>query len=153
MATPRPSTPRADRRRTIATLLGVALALGVLLSVGLMAGAPEHGRTGGVELLVYSGRPNPSFELTAAEVDDLVRQLAALPPGAPGVEAPGLGYRGLTVTLTGGGLDRMTVYGGAVRLETADGVDTRLDTTDVENWLLALARQRGYADLLASLGR
>jgi hypothetical protein len=45
----------------------------------------------------------------------------------------------------------VTVYRGAVRLETEDVVDTRLDTAGIEGWLLDLARQRGHADLVASL--
>ena len=154
MATPRPSSPRADRRRVVAVVLGVAISVGAVLAVGLMASAPERRGAGAVELLVYSGRPNPIFELTPEEVDELVRRLDGLPSGAPAPEAPGLGYRGMMVTLsgTGDGLDRVTMYGGAIRLETSDGIETRLDTTSVESWLLGLARQRGFADLITSLG-
>lgn len=156
MATIRPSAPGADRRHVgvVAALLGAAVSVGAVLAVSLMVTAPARGGTGGVELLVYSGRPNPSFELTSDEAAELVRRLDRLPPGGPPPEAPGLGYRGLLVTLAapGDGPDQVTVYRGTVRLETAEVVDTRLDTASIESWLLDLARQRGHADLVASLG-
>ena len=156
MATTRPSAPGADRRRIgggVAAVLGVVVSLGAVLAVSLMVTAPARSGAGVVELLVYSGRVNPSFELTPHEVDELVRRLDRLPPGGPPPEAPGLGYSGLLVTLapSGGGPHRVTVHRGAVRLETADAVETRLDTAGIESQLLDLARHRGHADLVASL--
>ncbi|HZG89180.1 MAG TPA: hypothetical protein VEZ42_03115 [Pseudonocardia sp.] len=152
--TTRLPAPLADRRRIGlgALLLGSVASVAAVLAVTLMVAAPARGGTG-VELMVYSGRANPSFELTPAEVDELERRLGDLPPGGPPSEAPGLGYRGLLVTLASpsDGADQMTVYRGAVRLETEDVVDTRLDTASIESWLLDLARQRGHADLVASL--
>ena len=148
------STRRREGRcvTAVAALLGLVLGLGAALAAGLVLAAPVDG-VARVELLVYSGRPNPSFELTWDETDELVRRLDRLPPGAALPDAPGLGYGGLVVTLAGSGGQphRVIAYRG-VRVESSDSVDDRLDIEGVEGWLLGIARRQGYADLLASLG-
>ncbi|NJP08080.1 MAG: hypothetical protein HC866_00235 [Leptolyngbyaceae cyanobacterium RU_5_1] len=52
-----------------------------------------------VELDVFSGRPNPQWELTSQEAKEFVSRLEALPQhqGKSSVNE-GLGYRGLIVT-------------------------------------------------------
>jgi hypothetical protein len=126
--------------------------VGVVLMTSSTPDAPAPGGAR-VDLLVYSGRPNPTFELTPAEAEGLVRRLDRLPHGAASVDAPGLGYSGLVVTFppTGRGPDRITVRRG-VQVETAESVASRLDSEGVESWLLDLARRRGHAELLNSLG-
>jgi hypothetical protein len=83
MMTTRSPAPLADRRRIglVALLLGSVASVAAVLAVTLMVAAPARGGTG-VELMVYSGRANPSFELTPAEVDELERRLGDLPPAA-----------------------------------------------------------------------
>jgi hypothetical protein len=52
-----------------------------------------------VELDLFSGRPNPRWELAEASVDQLRRILGELEPTTrPPVEPPGLGYRGFRFT-------------------------------------------------------
>jgi hypothetical protein len=46
-----------------------------------------------VELLIFSGRENPRWKLTTAEIDELRRRVRDLPSG-PSPEPPGLGYGG-----------------------------------------------------------
>lgn len=149
MALRRRSSRRfTSRTTTVATLLCLAVGVCALLATGHLPTGPKGG-IAHVELMVYSGRANPTFELTPAETEVLVRKLERLPAGAAPPGAPGLGYSGLLVTFDGVGLpERVTAYNG-VRLE---GDDNRLDTEDVEGWLLDKARQRGYADLLSSVG-
>lgn len=50
-----------------------------------------------VELDIFSGAPNPTWGLTAAEADSFLKQLAALPRTAPGQFSGKLGYRGFIV--------------------------------------------------------
>jgi len=49
-----------------------------------------------VELDVFSGRPNPTWPLTAEESQDLLARIGQLSPGGGPVPA-GLGYRGFIV--------------------------------------------------------
>jgi hypothetical protein len=55
-----------------------------------------------VELDVFSGRPNPSWELDDLEAEQLHQLIESHPPThLPLPEAPGLGYRGFRVSLGG----------------------------------------------------
>jgi hypothetical protein len=108
-----------------------------------------------VELLVYSGRENPRWELTESEVDELVRRVRELPPGPPPPEPPGLGYNGLQITASDGtaGLpETMTVYRGGVLIGPGGAGGVRRDERGLEQWLLGLARRRTYGEVLDSLG-
>jgi hypothetical protein len=105
-----------------------------------------------VELMVFSGRPNPDFELTPDQAEELARRVAALPRGGVRPSPPGLGYQGFHITSDRAGEwpAQVTVFGGVCTLE--DGGDSREDTGDVEGWLLDLARRHGHGDLLDALG-
>jgi hypothetical protein len=50
-----------------------------------------------VILDVFSGRPNPSWELTSQEASELARRLIGLVPANRTLTEGGLGYRGLIV--------------------------------------------------------
>jgi hypothetical protein len=100
-----------------------------------------------VELLVYSGRANPVLELTQAETDELLRRLDLPADAAPPPAPPGLGYGGVQITRPGA--DGHVVAYGGVLVDSGGG---RSDTAGVEGWLLDLARERGYAELLTALG-
>ncbi|SNS26709.1 hypothetical protein SAMN04488107_1967 [Geodermatophilus saharensis] len=114
--------------------------------------SPAHGGAR-VDLLVYSGRPNPTFDLTPAEAEELARRLDRLPPGPQPGDAPGLGYGGLVVSFApAAGRPRSVTVRAGVKVETAGAVTGRTDTEDVEGWLLGLARRRGHAALLDALG-
>ena len=55
-----------------------------------------------IELDIFSGRPNPTWELGSAvarRLEELHRRLQAATTGAP--EPPGLGYRGFRYSLDG----------------------------------------------------
>jgi hypothetical protein len=77
-----------------------------------------------VVLDVYSGRPNPSWEITAEESEQLLATLRQLPERTTGDLPASLGYRG--VVLQGGavralGFERITARGRAVLAEGAQG--------------------------------
>ncbi|MBH1935243.1 hypothetical protein I5Q34_13325 [Streptomyces sp. AV19] len=86
-----------------------------------------------VELDLYSGRPNPRWQLdsrAAGEFRTMTDSLAAADAARPPLPAPGLGYRGFTVV---DGDRTVRVFGGRVEL----GADQRADPgRTVERWLL-----------------
>jgi hypothetical protein len=73
-----------------------------------------------VELDVYSGRPNPGWEITAEEAERLLTAMRQLPERETGRLPDSLGYRG--IVLQGGavqalGYSRITVRGRMVLAE------------------------------------
>lgn len=54
-----------------------------------------------VELDVYSGRPNPTWDLSGSDSRALKAMLEALPAGPPAMPADALGYRGFLVRFPG----------------------------------------------------
>src|SRR5262245_54099195 len=79
----------------------VFLGCWLLLSCGLPAcAAPQNlpGNSMHVEIDVYSGRPNPSFELSEALSKEFARMLEKLSRATREAAEPGLGYRGFVVT-------------------------------------------------------
>jgi hypothetical protein len=91
-----------------------------------------------VVLDIFSGRPSPSWNLTAAQTEELVRLLKSLPADESQGEAdqaPGLGYRGFTVQ---GRSAWIAAFRGRVSVKS-DRAERRLSDPDrsVERWLLA----------------
>jgi len=92
-----------------------------------------------VEVDLYSGRPNPRFNLPdAAEFE---RLLTGLPPASAGTDQvrDGLGYRGLRVT--GTSIGEVFISGGVVEIRDAvGGVTRRTDPgRSLERWLVNAA--------------
>lgn len=90
-----------------------------------------------VVLDIFSGRPSPSWNLTAAQAEELVRLLESLQAdesksGAD--QAPGLGYRGFTIQ---GRHAWIAAFRGRVSVHS-DGAERRLSDPErsVERWLL-----------------
>jgi hypothetical protein len=103
-----------------------------------------------IQLMVFSGRPDPEWELEDATLLDRVRAVIGREPVGP--PAPGgLGYRGFLITNLEREVDvpAVTVFRGAV---TEQGGKTWRDTADVEVSLLEDASRRGYDDILKKLG-
>jgi hypothetical protein len=72
-----------------------------LAFIALLESVPPTSGSGRmqVELDIFSGRPNPHWELTSQEAKEFVGQFQALPEHwAEGSVQDGLGYRGLIVT-------------------------------------------------------
>jgi hypothetical protein len=88
----------------------------------------------GLELDIFSGRPNPVWQLSAADAALFEQKLAALPVTTPGQLANPLGYRGFIVKL---GESTVTVQNGAVLLDRAGQVAGHKDPgRALERWLL-----------------
>ena len=91
-----------------------------------------------VELDIFSGMPNPSWVLTAAEADAFEERLAGLPPSASRSLSGQLGYRGFIVQMTSAAATRLVhVQTGTVQIshvaKTAHFSD---DARGLERWLL-----------------
>ncbi len=100
-----------------------------------------------IELLVYSGRPNPRVELDAATEAELARRVSALAPlGHPYAPDDRLGYRGLRVVGPPASAIREVDVsaGGGVRVHERDGRTRDVADPDraLERWLLGLVGAR-----------
>lgn len=110
-----------------------------------------------VELDIFSGRPNPSWELTPADSTIFLQQLRALPQTVAGQAEEGLGYRGLVVTETGGVLidsfATIVVSGGlVVGQRPQGGAQTWLDTgRSLERWLARTGKPHLDPDIYAQV--
>ena len=105
-----------------------------------------------VELDVFSGRPNPTWELSAEEGTALARLMADLPSGVAPPSEGRLGYRGFVLFNPAGepGFPaRVRVGGGVVVVEQEDGREVYLaDVHGLEHRLLDLASQHGFRRLV-----
>jgi hypothetical protein len=103
----------------------------------------------GVELDAFSGRPNPSWTLTSAEAEEVLRRLQGLPSADATVPDMGLGYRGFILT----GDDRQLGVGVRVvsgLVVRGEGVEPKVyrDVNGLESYLAELAGGRGYGGVL-----
>jgi hypothetical protein len=91
-----------------------------------------------VEIDVYSGMPNPAWELTSAETASFVKQLAELSPTSRVAMSSRLGYRGFIVSLQQGTRERwIRVHGGIVQINREPASSYARDTQRrLERWLL-----------------
>ena len=107
-----------------------------------------------VEVDIYSGRPNPVWELTQAQAAEFMARLAQLPE-AQGAGGPGdLGYRGLIVSADGlEGVDRVEIRSGIVRVERTDGSSRNyLDGgRALERWTVEQSREKLPSDFVGAV--
>lgn len=125
-----------------------ALVAAVLL-VSLLAcgqgGEPAVADRVEVELDVYSGRPNPTWVLSAEDSAELRRRIDALPATTGSAPAGNLGYRGFLCRLAEGAAPAR------VRQVVAlpDGSTRDAAGRALERWLLDTGRPRLSADVIA----
>lgn len=95
-----------------------------------------------VELDIFSGMPNPTWVLTTAEAETLVRRLAALPRTSASALSGRLGYRGLVVNLKEGAETQLIrVQSGNVQIARGETiVNARDDGRELERWLIETGR-------------
>jgi hypothetical protein len=114
-----------------------------------------------VELDIFSGRPNPQWELPPEEADRLrsqLRELAPIMELAPAdlQEPPSLGYRGFVIINRSSdpGIPRLLrVYNSMVRVmepgrEAHYGATYYRGAKELEDSFLDHARRLGYGDLI-----
>lgn len=106
-----------------------------------------------VSILIYSGRPNPVFALTAAQMER-VRQLvdSARPDpefGGQSVLPSILGYNGVVIRnprLEGGLPQSLAAYGGRIEVSQGEGRRIVADGGALETFLLDLAAENRALD-------
>jgi len=104
-----------------------------------------------VILNVFSGRPDPSWELTSQDASELARRLLGLVPARQTLPESGLGYRGLIVANPDrlAGLPvQVLVFHGIIGIWNDEHVLSYSDRNHLEDWLLELARQQGHGALV-----
>ena len=108
-----------------------------------------------IRLLVFSGRPDPSWEISGASAESLANALkvAAKGESAYRTALPGLGYRGFLIQVvdTGEGQKTYQVYRGVVTESVGPRERYFVDSAGIEKRLLDDARERGYGDMLKAL--
>jgi len=94
-----------------------------------------------VELDLFSGRPNPSWQLTPAQGDEMRAFVRSLPYArGRSATAPGLGYRGLKVHDRGEPLWSLYVFDGIVEVRGSGRTEIRRDDgRRFERWLIGTA--------------
>ena len=109
-----------------------------------------------VEVDLYSGRPNPTFVLSAQAAQELWRRIGRLPPASgPPSSHDGLGYRGLHVHPGTNGRpgtpNEVLVAHGAVVVSQDDGTQCRLADEDraLERWLIEIGAVSLGSDVVA----
>lgn len=106
-----------------------------------------------VELDLYSGMPNPTWTLTDAEADSLVKQLAALPRTSATDLAGNLGYRGFIVRVTqGADTQLIRIQTGTVHIAKGAMNLYALDADRaLERWLLDTGKPYLKSDIVKVL--
>jgi hypothetical protein len=105
-----------------------------------------------VELDIFSGRPNPSWELSSGEVSELLRYMAGLTPASKSAIASDLGYRGFFISNPGKieGLPvKIHIFNGVLAVNEKGSTNYYNDVNDIENWLMERAKERGYGDIIS----
>jgi hypothetical protein len=134
----------ATRREMIAMVLNIAL------PVACRRQPVEREVSMTVELDVYSGRPNPTWSLSAQEAEQVASLLANLPSSESAAEE-GLGYRGFILlnTRRAGNLpERLRVSRGVVTLYHDERAEHFVDANGLEKRLLEQAREHGFGSVL-----
>lgn len=104
-----------------------------------------------VEIDIFSGRENPSWELSPAESSELVERIHPLVPIAPSAEENGLGYRGFVILNPEGKAElpaEIRVYNRALSITSGGHTRYYEDVNGVERWLFQAAQRSGYGDLI-----
>jgi len=135
-----------------AVTLGVAVASLIYAGASIVVAEMLHSVH--VEADVYSGRPNPAWELSEADATRFgawIKSLAAVSPEAGDSAAAALGYRGLVVTERfGQRLNRLRISHGVVSSELGPS-DVRHWSDSgrrLEHWLLESGRETLGEELL-----
>lgn len=104
-----------------------------------------------VELDIFSGRPNPSWELSAEGVSELGVRMTNLTPASKSPVVGGLGYRGFVISNPDKieGLPiQIRVYNGTITTTEKELANYYEDKNNIESWLLEQAQNRGYGGIV-----
>jgi len=108
-----------------------------------------------VELDIFSGRPNPTWEMSPEEAAEFHKRLTTLIRTEKPSDPPGLGYRGFVVSNSdalAGTRAEIRVCQGVLTIKENGSYGYYKDLNEIEKWLLQQARGRGYGDILIRVG-
>ena len=100
-----------------------------------------------VELDIFSGRPNPTWDLSKDQADEFASRLTDLPPCDRVPTVGGLGYRGFEVRNPGERADlpaRIRVLHGFIYLVEDARTRCFVDEKGIEPWLMEQAEAQGF---------
>ena len=101
-------------------------------------------------LHIFSGRPDPRWVLSEAQVAELRAKLDSLPPCKP-KRPPGLGYRGVRVINVSKVPiipERIIAYSGVLAITDNGTTSYHEDLNNIEEILLKQAREKGYDKII-----
>lgn len=104
-----------------------------------------------VELDIFSGRQNPSWELLEKEATEMAGRMKNLPSAPLPPDIPGLGYRGFIISNPGkiAGLPvQIRVYSGVLIVTEKETSNYYNDVNNIESWLIGKAREHDYGDII-----
>jgi hypothetical protein len=106
-----------------------------------------------VELDVFSGRPNPSWELSPSESGELFKQLSPLPEADTNKSAffDGLGYRGFVISVHGADTTASPVIYRVFKGFILMNDKVFSDKNSVEKELKEQAGKKGFGDIIESM--
>lgn len=103
-----------------------------------------------VSLSVFSGRPDPHWQLKESEIEELKIKIKDLPETKM-IQPPGLGYRGFRITNQDKALgipERMYVYRNTISFTKDDKFVFYEDKNRIEEWLINQAIKQGYEKIV-----
>jgi len=101
-------------------------------------------------LHIFSGRPDPRWVLSDAQVAELKAKLDSLPP-RKSKTPPGLGYRGVRVINVSKVPiipERIIAYSGVLAITNNGMTSYHEDVNNIEEILLKQAREKGYGEII-----
>ena len=106
-----------------------------------------------IELDVFSGRPNPSWELSPSESGELIKELSPLPEADKNKAEffDGLGYRGFVISVHGADTTASPVIYRVYKGFILSNGKVFSDKNSVEKKLMEQGRKKGFGDLIESL--
>lgn len=115
--------------------------------IGCVMAAKSDELIGQATLDIFSGRPNPTWTLTATETSELRQQVAALSARLATVpRVPDLGYRGVRVVMPS---VQITAGHGGISVEEGSATTSYADPgRRLESWLLHTAQGKVAPDVL-----
>jgi len=115
-----------------------------------------------VELDIFSGEPNPKWELSEEQIEELEARLRVFFVSTKPQTPPPLGYRGFFITNLGKNpmipealhevsaerSEQIHAYNGVLTIMDKVRIDCWKDESKIEEWLISQARELGYGKII-----
>jgi len=111
-----------------------------------------------VTIDVFSGRPNPTWEMTSEEAKRLLAMFRAVSSSKADLVSratpPGLGYRGIVVTRLKGDEtvpEETRVFNSILSIRKAGSISYHEDNAKIQEFFLSQAKAKGHAALIEKM--